>query len=238
MRAVSLSNRGGRANNEDCVKSARSGDIFCFVLCDGLGGQLCGEVASRLVCDTVCAEFEKNPEISEEAVYNYLRKSAEILGFERENNDDRTDMASTAAVLVTNWRKAVWAHIGDSRLYHFRDGQIKTVTDDHSIAFMQYADGMITYDDIRRSPNQNKLLRCVCDMDNFDPDVEHVTDVERGDAFLICSDGFWEYVNEDDMEDALALSASPKEWVEKMLVSLHKHAKKNNDNYSAIAVTA
>ena len=68
--------------------------------------------------------------------------------------------------------------------------------------------------------------------------AEAPTDVERGDAFLICSDGFWEYVNEDDMEDALALSASPKEWVEKMLVSLHKHAKKNNDNYSVIAVTA
>ena len=57
-----------------------------------------------------------------------------------------------------------------------------------------------------------------------------------GDAFLICSDGFWELVNEDDIEKALKSSRSPREWLEKMLAALHKNEREGNDNYSAITV--
>lgn len=234
MRAVSLSNRGGRKNNEDCVGYERAGKIWCFVLCDGLGGQLCGEVASKLVCDTVCAEFEKNPEISYSAVHDYLEKAVMVLTDERD--EDKYNMSSTAVVLVTDGKKAVWAHLGDSRLYYISGGEILKITDDHSVAFMEFEGGMITYDDIRRSPNQNKLTRCVSDMDNFKPDISDITELEHGDAFLLCSDGFWEYVTEDDIEETINKSSSPKEWLEKMLEVLHENEIEKNDNYSVIAV--
>ncbi|MGN0108281.1 MAG: PP2C family protein-serine/threonine phosphatase [Hominilimicola sp.] len=234
MRAVSLSNRGGRKNNEDCVGYARAGEIWCFVLCDGLGGQLCGEVASRLVCDTVCDEFEKNPEISRLALCGYLEKAVEAIGEARD--EDKYNMSSTAVALVTNGKQAVWAHMGDSRLYYISGGGILSITDDHSVAFMEFERGMITYDDIRRSPSQNKLLRCISDMDNFMPDISDITELTCGDAFLLCSDGFWEYVTEDDIEKAINQSSSPKEWLEKMLDVLHENEIEKNDNYSAIAV--
>lgn len=234
MRAVSLSNRGGRKNNEDCVGYARAGEIWCFVLCDGLGGQLCGEVASKLVCDTVCGEFEKNPEISRTALRGYLEKAVMVLGEERD--EDKYNMSSTAVVLVTDGKKAVWAHIGDSRLYYISDGEILQITDDHSVAFMEFEGGMIIYDDIRRSPNQNKLTRCVSDIDNFKPDISDIAELEHGDAFLLCSDGFWEYVTEDDIEETVSKSSSPKEWLEKMLDVLHENEIEKNDNYSVIAV--
>lgn len=236
MRAVSLSNRGGRKNNEDCVGYARAGKIWCFVLCDGLGGQLCGEVASKLVCDTVCGEFEKNPEISENALYDYLKKAAEKLNEERDKNEDRYNMSSTVVTLITDGKRAIWAHMGDSRLYYINDNEIVKITDDHSIAFLEFERGMISYDDIRRSPNQNKLLRCVSDMDNFKPDISAVTELEHGDAFLLCSDGFWEYVTEDCIEETVGKSFSPKEWLEKMLAVLHENEIDRNDNYSVIAV--
>ena len=234
MRAVSLSNRGGRKHNEDCVGYARAGEIWCFVLCDGLGGQLCGEVASKLVCDMVRGEFERNPQISRSALRDYLKKAALAICAERD--EDRYNMASTVVALVTDGRKAVWAHLGDSRLYYISGGEILKITDDHSVAFMEFEGGMITYDDIRRSPNQNKLTRCIGDMDNFMPDISDVTELERGDAFLLCSDGFWEYVTEDDIEETINKSATPKEWLEKMLEVLHENEIEKNDNYSAIAV--
>ena len=73
-------------------------------------------------------------------------------------------------------------------------------------------------------------------MDNFKPDISDITKLEHGDAFLLCSDGFWEYVTEDDIEETINKSSSPKEWLEKMLEVLHENEIEKNDNYSTIAV--
>ena len=214
MRAVSLTNRGGRKNNEDYVGYANSDKLWCFVVCDGLGGQSFGEVAAEIVCETVCKSFEKAPELSGKALYRYIEKAASVLGEE----------------------KAVWAHSGDSRLYYISKKRISQITDDHSIAFRDFKEGIITFDEIRTSPNQNKLLSSISDIDDLNFDVSEVIDLKKGDAFVLCTDGFWEYVYEDDIEKSFAKTKSPKEWLEKMLESLHENEKENNDNYSAIAV--
>ena len=73
-------------------------------------------------------------------------------------------------------------------------------------------------------------------LDDLNFDVSEVIDLKKGDAFVLCTDGFWEYVYEDDIEKSFAKTKSPKEWLEKMLESLHENEKENNDNYSAIAV--
>ena len=73
-------------------------------------------------------------------------------------------------------------------------------------------------------------------IDDLNFDVSEVIDLKKGDAFVLCTDGFWEYVYEDDIEKSFVKTKSPKEWLEKMLESLHENEKENNDNYSAIAV--
>lgn len=93
MRAVSLTNRGGRKNNEDYVGYANSDKLWCFVVCDGLGGQSFGEVASEIVCETVCKSFKKTPELSGKALYRYIEKAASVLGEERECT--KSNMSST-----------------------------------------------------------------------------------------------------------------------------------------------
>ena len=145
-------------------------------------------------------------------------------------------MSSTIVALVTDGEKAVWAHSGDSRLYYISKKRISQNTDDHSIAFRDFKEGIITFDEIRTSPNQNKLLSSISDIDDLNFDVSEVIDLKKGDAFVLCTDGFWEYVYEDDIEKSFAKTKSPKEWLEKMLESLHENEKENNDNYSAIAV--
>lgn len=234
MRAVSVSNRGGRENNEDCLCYAVSEGIWCFVVCDGLGGHECGEIASRLVCNEVHGAFLRNPELSGKALFRYLERAASVLGEKRE--DDESNMATTVAALITDGSKAVWAHIGDSRIYRLSGGEIITVTDDHSAAFAEFKSGEITYDGIRRSFNQNKLTRSMTDVESLNPDITDVTELKNGDAFLICSDGFWELVTEDDIENAISGASSPKEWLENMLAVLHENESERNDNYTAIAV--
>ena len=104
MRAVSLTNRGGRKNNEDYVGYANSDKLWCFVVCDGLGGQSFGEVASEIVCETVCKSFEKAPELSGKALYRYIEKAASVLGEEREST--KSNMSSTIVALVTDGEKS------------------------------------------------------------------------------------------------------------------------------------
>jgi len=236
MRAVSLTNRGGRKNNEDHIAYANADGIWCFVLCDGLGGQECGEVASEIVCNVICEEFKKEPEISSESIRGYALKAAEKLGQERDADMEKYNMSSTVVVLLTDGKKAIWLHMGDSRLYFFGEKELRLVTDDHSLAFLEFQRGTLTYDGIRTSPNQNMLTRCVNDPDNFNPQISDMIEVRKDDAFLMCSDGFWEFVNEYVMEYTLDKSKSPKAWLEKMLEELHKNETPKNDNYSAIAI--
>ena len=171
MRAVSLTNRG-RKNNEDYVGYANSDKLWCFVVCDGLGGQSFGEVASEIVCETVCKSFKKAPELSGKALYRYIEKAASVLGEEREST--KSNMSSTIVALVTDGEKAVWAHSGDSRLYYISKKRISQITDDHSIAFRDFKEGIITFDEIRTSPNQNKLLSSISDIDDLNFDVSEV----------------------------------------------------------------
>ena len=151
MRAVSLTNRGGRKNNEDYVGYANSDKLWCFVVCDGLGGQSFGEVASEIVCETVCKSFEKAPELSGKALYRYIEKAASVLGEEREST--KSNMSSTIVALVTDGEKAVWAHSGDSRLYYISKKRISQITDDHSIAFRDFKEGIITFCLLYTSPS-------------------------------------------------------------------------------------
>lgn len=236
MRAVSITNRGGRKNNEDCIRYANAGDLWCFVVCDGLGGQCCGEVASEIVADGICSAFKEKPELTTGAIYSYMEAAVTVLGEERERDDNKFNMSTTAAVLITDGKKAVWAHCGDSRIYYLSGSDIIRITDDHSVAFTEFKCGMITYDEIRKSPNQNKLLRCMNSPDYFDPDISPVEELKHNDSFILCSDGFWELVMEEDIEQTRKQSFSPMQWLQNMLEILHKNETERNDNYSAVVV--
>lgn len=237
MRAAAITNRGGRENNEDYICHANKEKMWCFILCDGLGGHEGGETASKLAAHAVCDEFKKNPRITPEAAEEYIQAASEKLKAAKWDGAP-PDMATTAALLLTDGDMAVWAHIGDSRIYRITDGEIYEITDDHSVAFMKFESGVITYDEIRTSADQNKLTRCISGGAQDIPDVSEQTVLCDGNAFLICSDGFWELVNENSIEKTFKSSHSPDQWLQKMLDILHKNETEGNDNYSAITVMA
>ena len=143
-------------------------------------------------------------------------------------------MKTTAVALRIDRTQAEWAHIGDSRLYYFSGDELQRVTKDHSVSYMKYLGGEISYMDVYHDDDRSSLLRvlgkekCTIDTDSVE--------LKSGDSFLLCSDGFWEYVyNEEILIDWLKAD-NPKEWINYMLLRHIQRTPENNDNFSVIAV--
>lgn len=233
-----FSNPGGRKNNEDFVAATKNGNAYCFVLCDGLGGHDRGEVASKLVATTIIEMFERegdSPAFLSNAM-NYAQQ--ELLKLQKRENLINA-MKTTAIILVITEEQIKWANIGDSRLYHFFDGGNRYErTRDHSLVQMLADQGEIKEEEIRVHPERNKVFRVMgAEWNGKSFDLSAI--LERGSehSFVLMTDGFWEYVQEAEMMDALKSSRNAEEWLARMEVIVRSRANMNKtDNYSAITV--
>jgi serine/threonine protein phosphatase PrpC len=146
-------------------------------------------------------------------------------------------MRTTLVVLASDGQRARWAHVGDSRLYHLRGGRIASQTLDHSVPQALARAGEIRPDEIRCHEDRNRLLRTLGNEDEARPTVlgEPVL-LEPDDAFLLCTDGFWEFVTEAEIEVTLAKAATPEDWLTTMATRLLNRADPGHDNYTAVAV--
>ena len=232
MKTAMMSRRGGREVNEDSIGKFWNEDLACFALADGLGGHSGGEVASKAAVDAVLREFSSRPELSERAVGDYL-SAAQKAVLEAKGEGD---MATTIVTLVTDGIKAVWGHCGDSRLYRLENGLIQEVTEDHTVSFLSFMADKILYKEIRRDPGRNKLVCALGSEKAFNPIICGPRSLPLHSAFLLCTDGFWEYVTEPEMERTIKKADSPKRWLELMLNIYKRSAPQNADNYSAIAI--
>ncbi len=234
---ATVSNIGGRTQNQDYCAFREKSSFNCWVVADGLGGHKGGEVASQIATETILNEFEKNPEISAEALIRYIKIAQDALIIKQEEEPNLFSMRTTVVILLADSKNAIWSHVGDTRLYHFRNGQIIFQTKDHSVPQAMFDAGDISYDEIRHHEDRNRLLRTLGHEDSLRPAVEkNVYPVESGDAFLLCTDGFWEYVTEIDMTADFLKSANPDEWLGLMASKITARAEGKYDNYTAIAV--
>ena len=231
-----FTDKGGRPVNEDCADAVRCGDRYCFIVCDGLGGHGMGDKASRLVTEALKKHFTACRSIEEFAAGALPRAQNELLAAQRSDPRLRR-MSTTAVVLCIEGDKGLCLHIGDSRLYHFRDGKVLSRTKDHSIPQVLCLTGEITEQEIRRHPDRNKLLRALGDNTEELRTDRSEFDVKAGDAFLLCTDGFWEPVTEEEMERLLSANRKPAEWLSAMAKAAMKNGRETNmDNCTAVAV--
>jgi serine/threonine protein phosphatase PrpC len=134
-----------------------------------------------------------------------------------------------------DYKLAYWAHAGDSRLYLFRRGWLSHVTTDHSL-IQQMKDAGHQTDNI----NSN-LLYLALGIENGGPEASYsdVVPVEDGDVFLLCTDGFWHGVSEEQMKQSLHMVNTPQEWLTLMQQLIQKNSESEGsaqDNYTAVAV--
>ena len=231
---ASYSSQGGRDYNEDSVAVSDNGGRCCVIVADGLGGHGGGKIASQKAVEMIAAAFALESNINEAWIQSIFEgvNQAVLSG-----QTDSCKMKTTCASLFVENDYALWAHLGDSRLYHFVDGQLEFCTTDHSVSQMAVLSGEITKAQIRFHEDRNRVLRAFGAEIQVKPDIDGVRlDDGAFHAFLLCSDGFWEYVLEGEMEIDLGKVETPEVWLQYMIERLEKRVNGKNDNYTAAAL--
>lgn len=239
--AYLYTNAGGRSRNEDSAGCRIDGGDGIFVLADGLGGHMDGEQASALVVESMLAAWEaEGGELPAADCRQWLEESIRaanqaLLAAQAKN---RSTMKSTVAALVLKDGQAAWAHAGDSRIYHLCRGRLVQVTRDHSVTYKKYLAGEITREAINFDEDRSSLLRVAGDENRCLPESGEPEGgrVYSGDAFLLCSDGFWEYLLDDEILIDFLKADTPEAWAELMLVRALPRMRPGNDNLTLLAV--
>lgn len=232
--AAKYTNRGGREVNEDCCAFIIQNQRACAAVADGLGGHGGGDVASSTAVDVVSKKWQNTSKAEKDQLSEWFDTANEVICANQRNS---LQMRTTLAVMVCEEQTVYMAHVGDTRIYHFVDGKLKSSTFDHSVAQLAVLAGEITQDQIRSHIDRNKLVRSLGKHDELQTEISDPIDVSDGKhVFLLCTDGFWEYVLEKDMERLLHKAKDPEEWITSMVKILWRRASKENDNYTAVAV--
>lgn len=241
LQFAELTDVGGRAANQDALGRAQRDGMACFVVSDGAGGHIGGEIASKLVVDAIIDSFLRELSFSQRALRSYLDQAIRQVAQGRQ--DSRVaDMSATVAVVLIDQhnRCALWGHLGDTRVYLFRAARLMEVTKDHSLV-QQFVDaGYVPADQMRNHPQRSVLFAAI-GPDNDNPPVITPTPValHEADALLICTDGLWEWLSESDMLACLAASTDAAQWLASMAARAHGNSStspRQRDNFSAQAI--
>lgn len=224
--------------NEDSIGVFEKDNKKCMILCDGLGGHGKGEVASGLVVDLFGQIFEQNEASADSFFETAFGMAQQELLAEQEKLHAKAEMKTTAVCLYIEDNKVSCAHVGDSRLYYFHKNKYKQRTIDHSVPQMLVMARDIKEKEIRNHPDRNRLLKVMgIEWTKNQYEIEHWKDADKATAYLLCSDGFWELIDEKMMCKLLKQSNTVEEWVASMAEVVKTNGQgKKMDNYSAIAV--
>lgn len=225
---------GGRGYNEDACAVKMFGQDGLFVLADGLGGTVHGEQAAACVIEALTAvpPAEDEPSVA----WLQARIDAAQAGILALQAQTHGNMKSTVVALLLRGGDSAWAHVGDSRLYYVHDRELQSVTEDHSVAYKKYKAGQITRAQIPTDEDQSALLRALGNAERHSPDCSACPTVAPGDAFLLCSDGVWEYLHDGEILVDLLKSDTAADWGRLLLTRVLSRIESGNDNLSLITV--
>lgn len=224
---------GGREKNEDKVQAGYFKGNLVAIVADGLGGEGDGELASASVCESLikCGSDGKFPDQS--VIRSYFDQANRELISKQKN---QFHMKSTAVYLCINGNRAIWGNVGDSRLYHLYGGKLCEYTLDHSASQMSVFLGEITREQIPFDSGRSRLLRAM-GVPDVKPDIHDPIILEPGlHGFLLCSDGLWEYLDDETIVKGFSEFDTPKELLKHFYKIKKSKSSKDCDNNSAVAV--
>ena len=229
-----ITDKGGRSINDDTVRVLQEHDSAWVFVGDGLGGYAGGKQASQAAGEALLKASRRGSLLTDAQLLGAASQAEQAV---RKVQKDRSgNMKTTLVFLVIEDGRARWMHVGDSRLYHFHDGALRCQTMDHSVSQMAVLMGEITPQEIRFHEDRNRVLRALGG-ENATPDLSPTTMLTGGqEAFLLCTDGFWEYVYESEMEQTLNQAKDPQQWLDSMVTILRSRVPGDNDNFTAAVV--
>jgi serine/threonine protein phosphatase PrpC len=209
-----VSCQGGGPESQDRIKEVVGDRFMLLLLADGLGGQGDGALAARQCVESAAEAFVRAPGLSDDELQVVVAAADQaVAALRMAQCKPAASMRTTLALLAIYNNAARWAHVGDSRVYWFRDSALMQRTRDHSVAAL-----VATLDDssLAAPPDdtdRNRLLRVIGSGTGCRADLCETTVALRpGDAFLLCSDGFWSLVPDAEIVADLAGAAAPLDW--------------------------
>ena len=228
---LSLQELGKRSNQEDSIYPKLGEDINdndLFILCDGMGGHECGEIASQTVCESMSSYIISHPDTDFESALNAAYDALDAV-----DNNNGKKMGTTMTFLKIEKDSCIVAHIGDSRVYQIRPSEkrIIYVTRDHSLVNDLIACGELTPEEAKNSKQKNVITRAMQPNQEkrTKADVAILTDIKEGDYFYMCSDGMLEISEDEDIVNVLSMNITDEEKLE----ILRGVTVDNSDNHTA-----
>ena len=234
---ATLSRTAGRTANEDYADFLQTDAVGCWVIADGLGGHRGGATASKAVVEAALDSFRMTPDVSTEAVTTHIARAQEALLEAQRREPALSQMRSTIVVLISGDREAVWGHVGDSRLYHLRGGQVIARTRDHSVGQALVDGGQIDAAAQGSHEDRSRLLRCLGKEDEGDRDGwrpaaagarRRVPAVHRRLLGSARRRG-------DDARSRRPRKM-PRRWLDRLEARLRRRIGPSHDNYTATAI--
>lgn len=193
--------------NEDAVEVVETDHGLLAVLCDGVGGDYGGDMASKIAIKSATYFFTtSNSDDYLERIKYSLEESNNFVINHSTSSEVLKSMATTIEMIFLKDNIAFWGHIGDSRIYHIRSGKIKQLTKDHSLVQKLLDEGFITHQQAANHPNKNVIMKALGDNPFVDPDISKIklNEYEKN-KFFVCSDGITNLVSNNELEEILNL---------------------------------
>lgn len=238
--AISQHSRSGpRPYNQDRVAYSYSKEALFIAVADGMGGHRHGELAAQLAIQVMTEAFQKEakPLIAEpdRFLLDHINRVHEAIeGLTHDNHLEDSPRTTVVVALVQN-NMLYCAHVGDSRLYHFRKGQKIFCTEDHSVVQSLLQKGLIQKEALLTHPERHKIYSCLGGDVLPIIALSKPMPMQAGDILLLCSDGLWTVLNDQDIAKILH-AGSVTESVPKLLEIAESLCDATGDNMSAVGL--
>lgn len=190
---------------EDEETLAARGSVY--LVCDGMGGHEAGQIASELACKNFLFAYYHSTGNAQDAARHALLHAHQYIYQIGMIVPSRKGMGTTCTALILLQSDAVIAHVGDSRCYRLRNGELQQLTQDHTLINQWVREGVLTYEAAKHSPYAHVITQALGVEEAIEPDIETVS-LQAGDLFLLCSDGLTEHLEDEEIAEIL-LSQPP-----------------------------
>lgn len=231
---------GAREDNQDKASAAVAEHAALLLAVDGMGGHAQGARAAEIAQKVVMDAFWSTPHpVFDPLGFLHLtlgRAHEEVVRLGAHLPLEHRPRA-TCAVCLVQQKSAWWAHVGDSRIYHMRNGAILHRTRDHSHVELLLREGLITADQVRNHPMRN-FVECCLGGDPILPDMTlgPRRTVQTGDVLMVCTDGLWGSLRDEDLGAGLAGAEGMRQTLSALGIRAVSRGGQGSDNTSAAAL--
>lgn len=219
-----------RKRNEDrfIVRTLKN-NIYLLAVADGMGGEAAGDIAAQILVNAL-NRMPSNPTVATRELSNALKEANTEVIANANNDTSMTGMGTTATAIILDNEQVHFSHVGDSRLYHYRNGHTTRITKDHTLVQRLVDGGVIDITESRKHPLRHILEQCIgCGSFSIDTGAFYV---QPDDILLLCSDGLTNELDDSKIETILSESNDATGMVRNLIAQALLHG--GSDNITAI----